>query len=197
VIKSDDAAQELTRSLELPPKGVADATDPHTLVVLWPVEQAHLPEQVRSELAQLRGRGHRFRAGLGGSHPGLRGISRSYLEAQQAVEVGRKLRPEAVLHQHDEVAPYLVLSQNPLVIERYVQHVLGRLLEADTRGVLLPTLEAFLTRGSVKEAAAELGLHRHTVLYRMERLGEQLGGSLDSPAMRQRLLLALDLRKLL
>lgn len=197
VIKTEDDPRDVTAALELPPTGLVDATDPRTLVALWPADGDSVPEDVRARLSHLRSRGHRFRASLGGLHGGLRGISRSYLEAQQAIEVGRKLRPDAVLHQHDEVAPYLVLAQNPLVIERYVHHVLGRLLEADSRGVLLPTLEALLGKGSVKEAASKLGLHRHTVLYRMERLGEMLDGPLDSPAMRQRLTLALDLRKLL
>jgi purine catabolism regulator len=138
----------------------------------------------------------RVRAGLGGEHPGLRGISRSYLEALQAVEVGRKLRPRALLHHYDESAPYLVMAQNPLVAERYVAHVLGSLLAADAKGSLLETLEAYLTRGSVKEAAADLHLHRHTVLYRLEKLRELVGPALDEPATRMRLQLALDLRKL-
>jgi purine catabolism regulator len=75
--------------------------------------------------------------------------------------------------------------------------VLGALTRADGRGALMETLEAVLARGTVKEAAAELRLHRHTVLYRMEKLRELLGGDLDQPALRQRLQLALDLRKLL
>jgi DNA-binding PucR family transcriptional regulator len=77
-----------------------------------------------------------------------------------------------------------------------VRHVLGRLLEADPRGSLMDTLEALLRHGSVKEAAAGLGLHRHTVLYRIEKLRD-LVGDLDDPATRHRLQLARDLRRLL
>jgi purine catabolism regulator len=113
------------------------------------------------------------------------------------VEVGRKLQPDALLYQHDEVAPYLVLAQNPLVAERYVRHVLGELMAADPRGSLMETLEALLGHATVKEAAAGLSLHRHTVLYRIEKLRELVGGDLDDPAIRKRLQLALDLRKLL
>ena len=61
----------------------------------------------------------------------------------------------------------------------------------------MDTLEALLSHGSVKDAAAGLGLHRHTVLYRIEKLRDLVGGDLDDPAIRQRLRLALDLRKLL
>jgi purine catabolism regulator len=141
----------------------------------------------------------RVRAGIGGYHPGLRGISRSYLEAQQAIEAGRKLRPEAVAHGHDEVIPHLVLTQNPRLAERFVTHSLGPLLDHKTRNreQLLTTLEAYLVHGSVKDAATALNLHRHTVLYRLDKLRELLGAEMDTPAGRLRLQLALDLRKLL
>jgi hypothetical protein len=198
VVKSDSGeVQELLAALQLPARSLSDVMDPHTLVVLWPADHGDIEGEARGALGDLRRGAVRVRAGLGGEHPGLRGISRSYLEAQQAVEIGRKLHPERLLHHYDEVAPYLVLAQNPMVAERYVDHVLGPLTRADNRGALLETLEAVLARGTVKEAAASLSLHRHTVLYRMEKLRELLGGDLDEPALRQRLQLALDLRKLL
>ncbi len=199
VIRSDDVeVQDLLATLRLPAQSLSDVSDPHSLVVLWPADRGAVETEARDLLGELRRAGRaRVRAGLGGEHPGLRGISRSYLEAQQAVEVGRKLRPEAVLHHYDEVAPYLVLAQNPMVAERYVHHVLGPLVGADSRGALMETLEAELAQGTVKEAAAALRLHRHTVLYRMEKLRELLGDDLDDPALRQRLQLALDLRKLI
>jgi DNA-binding PucR family transcriptional regulator len=197
VVKTESGAAELLAELELPAGALADATDPHTAVLLWPADTADVREEVQRLIRGLRGRGQsRVRAGLGGEHPGLRGISRSYLEAQEAVDVGRKLEPNGILHEYDEVAPYLILSQNPMVAERYVSHVLGRLLASDPRGVLMETLEALLTSSSVKAAAASLSLHRHTVLYRMEKLRELLGPDLDDPAVRQRLQLALALRRL-
>lgn len=198
VIKSDDEQlPDLAADLQLPARALADLTDPHTLVVLWPGDRTDIEDGSLALVTHLRQRTRsRLRAGVGGEHPGLRGISRSYLEAQQAVEVGRKLRPEAAMHHYDEVAPFLLLAQNPMVTERYVDRVLGPLLRADSRGSLLKTLEAVLARGTVKDAAAALRLHRHTVLYRMEKLRELLGGDPDEPALRQRLHLALDLRRL-
>jgi purine catabolism regulator len=62
---------------------------------------------------------------------------------------------------------------------------------------LLQTLEAFLRHGSVKDAAAALRLHRHTVIYRLEKVGELLDLRLDEPRDRLRLQLALDLRRAL
>ena len=171
------------------PRTLADAESARRFV-------AQLQDQVEQRAGQL---GARVRAGIGGYHPGLHGVSRSYLEAQQAFEAGRKLRPDSVAHRHDDVIPHLVLAQNPLLAERFVTHSLGRLTDPKVRNreQLLETLEAYLAKGSVKDAAGALGLHRHTVLYRLEKLKELLGGDLDVPATRLRLQLALDLRKLL
>ncbi|HLQ61847.1 MAG TPA: helix-turn-helix domain-containing protein [Candidatus Acidoferrales bacterium] len=198
---------ELLQAVGLPPLALAHAPDPTTQVILWPAEAEADAEGARGLVQRLQeeadtrwGKGRtRIRAGLGGFHPGLRGASRSYLEAQQAVELGRKLRPEGGLNQHDEVVPYLVLTQNPLLADRFVRHELGPLLDPDLRGqrLLLETLESFLDRGSVKAAASALHLHRHTVIYRLGKLKELLRADLEDPAQRLRLQLALDLRKLL
>jgi sugar diacid utilization regulator len=205
--RGGQALAEVAASLDVPRGALVHATDPGTLAILWPADSLADTDQARQFVAQLQDEAAqrsgqlraRVRAGIGGYHPGLHGISRSYLEAQQALEAGRKLRPEAVVHGHDEVIPQLVLAQNPHLAERFVTHTLGRLLDPKLRNRehLLETLEAYLAKGSVKDAAASLGLHRHTVLYRMEKLKELLGGDLDVPATRLRLQLALDLQKLL
>ncbi len=205
--RGGQALAEVAASLEVPRGAIHHATDPSTLVVLWPaesvanVDSAHqFVSRLQEEAVQRSGAVRaRVRAGIGGYHPGLRGISRSYLEAQQAIEAGRKLRPEAVVHRHDELIPHLVLAQNPRLAERFVAHSLGRLTDPKlrNRGQLLETLDAYLVLGSVKAAAAALGLHRHTVLYRLDKLRELLGGDLEVPATRLRLQFALELRKLL
>ena len=198
---------EVAAALDAPRGALIHATDPSTLVILWPADSLADVEPARQFVIQLQDQASersgqlkaRVRAGIGGYHPGLHGISRSYLEAQQAIEAGRKLRPDSTVHGHDEVIPHLVLAQNPLLAERFVAHSLGRLMDPKlrNRNQLLETLEAYLAKGSVKEAAAALGLHRHTVLYRLDKLKELLGGDLEVPATRLRLQLALDLQKLL
>jgi carbohydrate diacid regulator len=205
--RGGQALAEVTSSIDTPRGVLVHATDPGTLVVLWPVESLsdlddarHFVNRLQDEAAQRSGSVRaRVRAGIGGYHPGLHGISRSYLEAQQAIEAGRKLNPDAIAHGHDEVIPQLVLAQNPRLAERFVAHTLGKLLDPKlrNRAQLLETLEAYLAKGSVKDAATALGLHRHTVLYRLDKLKEVLGGDLDLQATRLRLQLALDLQKIL
>ncbi len=205
--RGGESLAEVAASLDSPRGAMHHVTDPSTMVTLWPAESSKDVEAARQFVTRLHKEAvdrsgparARVRAGIGGYHAGLRGISRSYLEAQQAIEAGRKLRPEAVAHGHDEVIPHLVLAQNPMLAERFVAHTLGPLLDPKTRSreQLLQTLEAYLAHGSVKDAAAALNLHRHTVLYRLDKLRELLGGEFDLPAGRLRLQLALDLRKLI
>jgi sugar diacid utilization regulator len=205
--RGGEALGDVAAALDTPRGVIHHVTDPSTLVTLWPAESAAGGEAARQFVAQLHKEAversgsakARVRAGLGGYHPGLRGISRSYLEAQQAIEAGRKLRPDAVAHDHDEVIPHLVIAQNPRLAERFVAHSLGSLLDTKTRNreQLIETLEAYLDRGSVKDAAAALNLHRHTVLYRLDKVRDLLGAEFDSPAGRLRLQLALELRRLI
>ena len=205
--RGGQALAEVAASIEVPRGAIYHTTDPSTLVALWPAESVAGVEAARQFVMQLQEEAMkrsgtvraRVRAGIGGYHPGLRGISRSFLEAQQALEAGRKLRPDGIVHRHDEVIPHLVLVQNPRLAERFVAHCLGRITDPKLRNreQLLDTLEAYLARGSVKDAAAALGLHRHTVLYRLDKLRELLGGDLDVPATRLQLQFALELRKLL
>src|SRR6202162_5042027 len=99
---------EVAASLALPRGAIHHTTDPTTLVILWPAESAagvegarQLVMSLQKEAGKRSGTARaRVRAGIGGYHPGLRGISGSYLEAQQALEVGRKLRPEGVVQLH-------------------------------------------------------------------------------------------------
>jgi len=205
--RGGDSLAEVVNALELPRGVISHTTDPTTLVILWPADSAKSVDGAADFVMQMnaeaitrsgRSRAH-VRAGIGGYHSGLRGVSRSYLEAMQAVEAGRKLHADGIVHRHDEVIPFLLMVQNPALAERFVRETLGVLLDPATRNreQLMETLEAHLESGSVKASAAKLKLHRHPVLYRLDRLGQLLGRNLDEPATRLRLQLAIGLRKLL
>jgi purine catabolism regulator len=62
----------------------------------------------------------------------------------------------------------------------------------------VPTLEAFFAHhGNVSQAAESLYLHRNSLLYRLERIGEISGLDLDDADDRFSLQLALKLRPLM
>lgn len=197
--RGGEVMAELLDASGVPSRTIYHATDPHSTVLLWPAADAAAGVDLDAFLRalDLGDRRARLRAAVGGYHHGLRGVSRSYLEATQALEIGRRLQPEVAIHRHDELIPLLLLTQSPHLAERYVEGLLGRLLRADRNGSLLQTLDAYLAAASVKDAAAALHLHRHTVLYRLEKIRELVPGSLDDAGTRANLRLALDVRRLL
>jgi len=68
-------------------------------------------------------------------------------------------------------------------------------LEARDRGDLVASVRAYLAHhGQWDAAATTLGVHRHTLRYRMRRVEELLGRSLDDPDLRADLWVALAVR---
>ena len=104
-------------------------------------------------------------------------------------------RRGTILVEHEDVAAGSVL---PLLaddaVRAFADGLLRKLHEHDAhgRGDLVASLRAWLSRhGQWDAAAADLGVHRHTLRYRMRRVEEILGRSLDDPDVRMELWLAL------
>jgi purine catabolism regulator len=130
------------------------------------------------------------RVGIGRPSQG-RGLGRSLLEARAALDAGT-----------GEVASYqdlgsleLLLSLPDAALEAFVDRVLG---PASSNTWLIESLTALLDAGCRwSDAADELGVHRHTLRYRMDRLREQTGRHPDDPQQRMELWLAVKAKQAL
>lgn len=163
----------------------------HTITLL-PLDHTtdllSVPEKIAAEL------GNRWRFGVGGPEPGLEGIRRAYLEAREAVEIGVALDRQGPVHRFDDLLLYHFLRSDPALLRRFVDQVLGPLIEYDERrkGELVKTLEAyFAADASVKLAGEALFAHPHTVSYRLRQMERLTGWSLRDPEDKLRLQLAL------
>ncbi|WP_405408307.1 PucR family transcriptional regulator [Streptomyces decoyicus] len=152
--------------------------------------------------AQPRARGRAGRAEAGHGEGVVVGLSaptgpsaaaNAYRQAEQALSVAR--RRGRALVEHEDVAAGSVL---PLLaddaVRAFADGLLRALREHDEkgRGDLVASLRAWLARhGQWDAAAADLGVHRHTLRYRMRRVEEILGRSLDDADVRMELWLAL------
>jgi purine catabolism regulator len=89
------------------------------------------------------------------------------------------------------------LADNP-ELRAFQRDVLGPLEASDAarRSEFVRTLEAFLRAGgNHMRAARDLNVHRNTLIYRLERIQELLGGAdLEDPELRLNLQLALKIR---
>jgi purine catabolism regulator len=157
--------------------------------------------QARLQLQQAR---HPllYSGGIGQVARDIQAIPQAWREAQQALEIGRRLFGEGKLHSFARLGIYRLLF--PLYGEQtlldFYQETLGPLLDADNRGnqALLETLEGFFRcNGNLSETARAMHLHRNSLLYRLGRIEELLGRSLEDAELRLSLQIALKIRVLL
>ena len=120
-----------------------------------------------------------------------RGLGRSLLEARAALDAVAG----PVASYHDLGSLELLLSLPGATLEAFVARVLG---PAATNSWLLESLAALLDTGCRwSDAAERLGVHRHTLRYRMEQLRKQTGRHPDDPAQRMELWLAVKAKQAL
>lgn len=175
-----------------------ESTEPDTLLL------ARL-ERVHTRLQQNQGFNASLPAysiGLGRTAYTLATIPESLRQAQQALEIGRRLFGENKLHSFAHLGIYRLLfhlnGQNELT--EFYTETLGPLLQADTRAdsTLIETLEGFFRcNGNLSETARVMHLHRNSLLYRLGRIEEILGRSLDDSELRLSLQIALKIHHLL
>ena len=142
---------------------------------------------------------HSVNAGIG--EPVV--ITRANLSLQQALSAvrvgavsGRKLVSFAELGTFS----LLLSTQSDEVLQTISARWLGAIdaHDRDHRTKLVESLESFLHHnGHWEAAAAELGVHRHTLRNRMGRVAELIGRDLDSAHTRSELWIALKARELL
>jgi purine catabolism regulator len=159
-----------------------------------PAEARTVAEAV-AEAVLARGPGARFGLGMPEADP--RGLRRAYQEARFALEAaapGGRGAPVATVG--DLGSHRLLLArQEDAALEAISRDLLGPLADYDHRqhGDLVASLRAFLEHNGNWEAAARaLGVHRHTLRYRVRRVAELTGRDLDRAGDRVEFWLALQ-----
>lgn len=146
---------------------------------------------IEASLPMLDG-GRRLYAGIGKRTRSARCIGKSYAQAirLERLQRGRGVAGRPLAYARMGVTKLLLSVPDRDVIEDYVEHTVGPLLEYDRlNGTdLAAVLRLYLARsGSVKETAAELFVHRNTVTYKLRRIEEVLGEDLSDFGVRERL----------
>lgn len=143
-----------------------------------------------------------YSVGIGRIARNLQAIPQAYREAQQALEIGRKLFGEGKLHSFAHFGIYRLLFHlnGQSELREFYTETLGPLLAADTRGdgAFIETLECyFRCNGNLSETARAMHFHRNSLLYRLSRIEEILGHSLEDSELRLSLQIALKIHHLL
>ena len=125
----------------------------------------------------------------------------AYTEALQAMDLAARLHSPKPLF-IDALGIYRLVTQleERDTLQSFAQETLGKLLDYDERqnADLIHTLEAYFSaHGNLATTAAELNVHRNTLLYRLRRVAEISAVDLKQPETRLALQLALAILRLL
>ncbi|GGP81385.1 PucR family transcriptional regulator [Streptosporangium pseudovulgare] len=112
-------------------------------------------------------------------------------QADRALAAARRASA-GVMRFADLAGQGLLALIDPEASAAFATALLAPLREYGSRADLLESLRAYLAcNGHWDAAAQQLGVHRHTLRYRMRRVAELLGRDLDDPAARAELWVAL------
>lgn len=180
------------------------------IVALYPVDPAQPPTRLRRTVEELRAAlAQRSPNGLvsaGISHPavGLAALREAYREARDAVSIALELGNREHTTFYGDLKLFQLLlavkDRNLDQLRRFYRDTLGPLAGHDERkgGELIRTLAGFFeANGNLAKAAADLDVHRNTLVYRLERISELTGLDLDDPDNRLVLHLALKVQRVL
>ncbi len=180
------------------------------IVALYPLDSAQqtgrvrrIVDEVRDQLAARTPSGL-VGAGISRPAPNLAGLRDAYREAKDAVSIASQLGDREQTTYYGDLKLFqllLVLKERNLDhLRRFYQDTLGPLVEHDERkqGDLIRTLNGFFeANGNLAKAAADLDVHRNTLVYRLERISELTGMNLDDADNRLILHLALKVQRVL
>jgi hypothetical protein len=144
----------------------------NVVVVIAPVES---PEDVGPRAEVLFPDADRLVA-TGGLRSGLSGVRAGYEDAQQTLELARRLGLSGRVSRREVLVPGLLASTPEYASE--LTTLIEPLIQADGHGEarLVPTLRAYMASGlSPYKTAAALFVHRNTLRARLRRIEELLG----------------------
>jgi hypothetical protein len=151
-----------------------------------PASYSAFTEAVRSTLAGFGkpGSGLVLHAGVGRPYLGLIGLRTSLAEAKQASLIAQAAGGSGVVQHVDDMGIRRILLSwySSDGFADFAHTLLAPLLGQTNGAELIRTLEAYLDcQSSATDTAARLGVHRNTVLHRVERLRQLLSVDFDDP----------------
>jgi sugar diacid utilization regulator len=130
--------------------------------------------------------------GVGSSGTDIGGLRRSALEALRALRIGASLAGAQRVYLYSAVAILDLIGVDSARAEEFMRGVLGQLAAAGARPIYLETLRQLCAHNySLKQAAAALAVHPHTLSYRLRQMRQRFGVDPGDPEQRLRVQLAM------
>ena len=166
--EAEAAVRALARALDAPHRLVISLTGDTTWAWLGRTRAFRVPERIETPAGVV--------VSIGDPGSGTDGFRRSHRQARDAHAVALRAEAEDVVR-YDDVALESLLGVDEKRAGAFVARELRGLDGADERSARLrATLRAYFATGqNASAAAAMLGVHEHTVAYRLRTIEERLG----------------------
>ncbi|MBA2346243.1 MAG: helix-turn-helix domain-containing protein [Rubrobacter sp.] len=142
--------------------------------------------------------------GIGRYTPNPEVLPDAYSEAEVALEIGHRINGPSSISTFAGAGTYKllfrVLQEDPDELESFYAETLGPVVAYDSRygTELVHSLVTYLRNdASTVRTASDLFAHRHTIRYRLDRVGELTGLDVDKSEDRERLTLGIKVMQLL
>ncbi len=176
-------AVETSLHLRLESRDVLVTTKNGLLVCVAPDPVTGVVDEFVRQVAAAMGTDATWLVGLGRAQSGPGGVVRSFEQAKHALDTAERLQLPGRLHRAADLLVYQVLLRDSAALAELVSVVLEPLRSArGGTGPLLETLSAYFASGRVATVCArELHVGVRTVTYRLHRVKELTGYSVDDP----------------
>ena len=140
--------------------------------------------------------------GVGRYYQGITGLRKSYVEALNALSIGKNLFGNSQVFHFDSLGIFRLLQQIPNLdeLESFYQETILPLDQHDllrNSGLIKTLTVYFECNGNLKQVSKELYTHYNTILYRMERIEEITGLNMKVSEHRLNLQIGLKIRYIL
>ncbi len=180
------------------------------IIALYPFDTSGTIERLQGIIGAVRDQlvsrlpGDTVVAGISSPASGLAALRGAYREARDAIHIAEELgTPAGITYYGDLQLFRLLLALKDTAgphLRDFHNETLGQLLEYDARkdsDFILTLKSYFEANGNLAKAAADLAIHRNTLVYRLERITELTGVNLDDADTRLVLHLALKIQQVL
>ena len=186
--KSDvDVVPELVAACEAQPDAIVSRMEGGVLALVPRDAEPSVLATVERDLGRAG-----WLAGIGSVAAEPAALRRSALEARRAIDLGTLLRSAPPIYRYADLALHDLVDAGSSRAQSFAQQTLGALARGGTRSVYRETLRALCAQGfRLKPAAAALGIHPHTLSYRVKQMQRRHGLDLGDAQTRLRVALAL------
>ena len=107
----------------------------------------------------------------------IKGVSKSYKEANMALDVGKIFYADKTVIAYSTLGIGRLIYQLPInLCEMFIDEVFGGELSEEIDEEILNTIDKFLENSlNVSETSRQLYIHRNTLVYRIEKLEKATG----------------------